>query len=198
MRRPGVGGRLPRLYDESRYDPTCPGCANPDAGHRTHRTVADVVPELVAGGLPWTVASGKCGVVRFVTGEWMKRGAAEIQAMVDEDRDEPLEREAPYVSFTEAVLFAQADAQARLLANWQANAAAKKDWRGIAAYMSEVWPEAFGRRAEGTVIQVVAVDGALPPLRSLEEIEAELAERIARATRTGAIRETTGRELEAG
>lgn len=195
-RRPG---RIARLYEPSRYDIACEACKREQPyGHVTHRPIGEALPALMGeAAMPLRVAAARCGVSHFVVREWIKRGTAEIEAMIEDGRETPLDLEAQYVEFTEDVFASQGEAQFRMLATWRSTAAAKKDWRGFAAYMAEVWPESFGRSAR-TVVEVTGPAGAaLGPVVPLEDIEALLASKTARLQqieRTRDAIEATGRE----
>lgn len=196
IQRGGDGVRLPNLFRPSRYDPTCPACRGEPGGHADHRQVQAVLPELVGGGLPVYVAAGKCGVTRWVVADWLKRGGAEIEAMVAEQRDAPSDREAQYVAFVESVLFATADAQARIIGRWQTSA--RDSWKGMQAFMAEIWPDEFGRAARADVMVTVGPTGLGPvvPLEEIEERFARAARRLAAAQPDGdGVVDTTGREL---
>lgn len=161
----------PRLFRMPRIDEPSP--ANPDL------TVGEAIVFAVRTGNKKQTAAAWAGIHPDTLGRWLKRGAEELTRMARENLEEPQRTETPYVVLYLDLHQAEAEAEVRISALWQAQIA--EDWRAGKEFMVrrfESWAES--RRVElsgpgGGAIPVGA--GVL----SLEEAEALAAEIEAQA-----------------
>lgn len=98
------------------------------------------IAQLLRAGNYLETAAQACGVAAVTARAWLREGAADVDAG----------RKTRYAAFNEAVLKANAEAEARFALN--ISAAGVKDWRAAAFMLERKFPKRWSQRIETTPV----------------------------------------------
>jgi hypothetical protein len=115
------------------------------AGRPTKLTpeVQGRIVQAVAAGNYYEAAAAYGGITYVTLTFWMNRGEAEAKRLEESAHAKPKEREAPFLAFFNAIQEAEAKAEVRVVAQWQAQI--PENWQAARDFLSRRYPERWGR-----------------------------------------------------
>jgi hypothetical protein len=101
--------------------------------------VRDRFLNAIRAGNYYSACAGYAGIDEQTFRNWRKRGEDELKRLEESRRRRMRERERPYVEFVLELRAAEAEAEVRMVTQWQAQM--PTDWRAARAFLATRYPE---------------------------------------------------------